>query len=69
MPIEGLNQAAGADLLSLYAQNAGGSAAVTYSASVAALKTAISEAQMSEAQLVEQSSSIGGTGTQLDVYA
>jgi hypothetical protein len=68
MSIQGLNQAAGADLLSFYTQNAGGIAAATYSASMAVLKTAISETQLSAAQLVAQTSGADETGTQLNVY-
>ena len=55
-------------MLSFYTQNAGGIAAATYSASMAVLKTAISETQLSAAQLVAQTSGADETGTQLNVY-
>jgi hypothetical protein len=70
MTINAISQANGADLLQLYAQSAGGSAAATPgNASAAALKTAIAEAQLSAAQLVAQTSTVNDTGTQLNVYA
>jgi len=70
MSINSISQASGADLLNLYAQSTGSSAAATTSnASVAALKNAIAIAQISEAQLVGQTSTVNDTGTQLNVYA
>ena len=68
MSIQGLNLAAGADVLNLYAQNAGSGAAATFDASAAALKAAINEAKLSASQLVADSSG-GDTGTQLNIYA
>jgi len=70
MSIQGISQASGADLLSLYGQGTGsGAAASTNSASAAVLQTAIAMAQMSEAQLVGQPSAGSTTGSQLNVYA
>ena len=70
MSIQGISQASGADLLSLYGQGMGSAAAAsTNSASAAVLQTAIAMAQMSESQLVGQASDGNTTGSQLNVYA
>ena len=69
MNINAISQASGADVLSLYGQNAGGGPAVGATASAAVLKTAVAVAQISEAQLVAQLDPLSSTGTQLNVYA
>ena len=70
MSINGISQASGADVLSLYSQGTGGRAAAsTRNASAAELQTAIALAQMSESQLVGQTDAGSTTGTQLNVYA
>jgi len=70
MSINGISQASGADVLSLYSQGTGGGAAAsTSNASAAVLQTAIALAQMSESQLVGQTGDGSTTGSQLNVYA
>lgn len=68
MSVNGINQANGADLLQLYAQSTGGSAAVAMSASMKALKTAIAEAQISEAAILGGDSG-SSTGNNLNLFA
>jgi len=65
MSVNAISQASGADLLNLYSQSVGqGGATTPVDATAALLKTALAEAQMSEAEL------LGGSvvGSQLDVY-
>jgi hypothetical protein len=65
--VNGISQANGADLLSLYSQSVGqGVADLVSSASAAALNLAIAEVKLNEALLAG-----GGndTGNQLNVYA
>jgi hypothetical protein len=67
MSANAISQAAGADLLNLYGKNVGQAAATTaVDASAAALKTAIAEAKMSEADLVGGNGS--DSGNLLNVY-
>jgi hypothetical protein len=63
MPVNAITQATGADLLNLYSQSVGQGATEP---SVAALKTAIAEAQLSEESVL--GSGGGQTGTQINVY-
>ena len=65
MSVNAISQANGADLLNLYSQSVGQGASTAVSASVAAVKTAIEEAKMSEAALLGGSDS----GSQLNVFA
>jgi hypothetical protein len=66
MSVSGISQASGAGVLALYAQSTGNGGTNAASASANQLKTAIAEAQMSEAALVSSSGS--NTRTQLNVY-
>lgn len=68
MPVTGINQAAGADLLNLYSQGAAQAGAdLLNSASAAQLKVAVAEAKLNEAFLV--GSSANDPVNQLNVYA
>jgi hypothetical protein len=68
MSVTGMSLAAGADLLNLSAQSAGQvSIEPITSASAAQLRTAVTEAQLSEAFLI--GSGGDSTGGQLNVYA
>ena len=68
MSVNGINQANGVDLLQLYAQSTGGSAATAVSASMKALKAAIAEAQVSEAVILSSDNG-NSTGNNLNVFA
>lgn len=68
MSANGISQANGADLLQLLVPSTGGSGASAVSASMQAVKTAIAEAQMSEAAILGGDSS-NSTGTLLNVFA
>ena len=67
MSVTAISQASGADLLNLYSQATGQSAPGTaVTASVDVLKKAITQAQLSESQILGGSSD---SGSQVNLYA
>jgi hypothetical protein len=67
MSITAISQASGADLLNLYSQATGQSAPGTaVTASVDVLKKAITQAQLSESQILGGG---GDSGSQVNLYA